>query len=402
MDLEKFLKNFIFEWKSTIINEVQIWDLKIKQFINEYWTSKQRQSCSLHEVSYRACFKWELPNFFIKVLTKNWDIVYDPFSWRWTTLIEAWLMWRNVIVNDINPLTKIIANSRFFIPKKEDVEKRLNKIPLLSNIKSDIDLSMFYHEKTLLEILSLKKYLLEVNINGNEDSIDRWIKMVATSRLTGHSKWFFSVYTLPPNQAVTPESQIKINKKRDQLPDYRDVKKLILKKSKWLMSCISEYDREILYNAWINWKFLNKNAWDTGEINDWSVTLTVTSPPFLDIVNYAQDNWLRCWFNWIDINKNNITTSKNITDWCEFIQKVFNELFRTTKNWWYVAFEVWEVKKWKIKLDEYVVKLWINSWFNCIGILINDQKFTKTSNIWWIGNNDWWTNTNRIVLFFKN
>lgn len=47
---------------------------------------------------------------------------------------------------------------------------------------------MFYHEKTLLEILSLKKYLLEVNINGNEDSIDRWIKMVATSRLTGHSK----------------------------------------------------------------------------------------------------------------------------------------------------------------------------------------------------------------------
>ena len=28
--------------------------------------------------------------------------------------------------------------------------------------------------------------------------------------------------------------------------------------------------------------------------------LTVTSPPFLDVVQYAKDNWLRCWFNGLD------------------------------------------------------------------------------------------------------
>jgi len=46
-------------------------------------------------------------------------------------------------------------------------------------------------------------------------------------------------------------------------------------------------------------RFFNKDAQSTG-IKSNSVKLTVTSPPFLDIVNYAEDNWLRCWFNNID------------------------------------------------------------------------------------------------------
>jgi hypothetical protein len=35
--------------------------------------------------------------------------------------------------------------------------------------------------------------------------------MVAVNRLTGHSPGFFSVYTLPPNQAVSVKAQQKIN-----------------------------------------------------------------------------------------------------------------------------------------------------------------------------------------------
>jgi hypothetical protein len=37
----------------------------------------------------------------------------------------------------------------------------------------------------------------------------------------------------------------------------------------------------------------------------------------------------------------------------------------------------------------------------CLGILINTQTFTKTSNIWGINNNSDGTNSNRIVLFRK-
>ena len=38
-------------------------------FVNEFWTSKQRAASSLHEISYRACFKPQLPRFFIERLT---------------------------------------------------------------------------------------------------------------------------------------------------------------------------------------------------------------------------------------------------------------------------------------------------------------------------------------------
>jgi methyltransferase DNA modification enzyme len=42
------------------------------------------------------------------------------------------------------------------------------------------------------------------------------------------------VYTLPPNQAVSIERQKIINQNRSQIPEYRDTKKIILKKSKSL------------------------------------------------------------------------------------------------------------------------------------------------------------------------
>ena len=62
-------------------------------FINEFWTSKQRAASGLHEISYRACFKPQLPRFFIERLTSAQDyLIYDPFLGRGTTLIEAALL----------------------------------------------------------------------------------------------------------------------------------------------------------------------------------------------------------------------------------------------------------------------------------------------------------------------
>ena len=63
--------------------------------------------------------------------------------------------------------------------------------------------------------------------------------MVATNRLTGHSTGFFSVYTLPPNQAVSAQSQKRINMKREQVPEYRDTHQIILRKTRRLLRSVS-------------------------------------------------------------------------------------------------------------------------------------------------------------------
>ncbi len=411
-DIDKYLKNFrlksqadvsIKSPQKTKIEFIKIDGKKYPKYINEYWTSKQRQASSIHEVAYRACFKAQLPRFFIDLLSKDNDIVYDPFSGRGTTIIEAALMGRKIISNDINPLNRILSKSRLNIPTLDELESRLNEIPSSTKKKSNIDLSMFYHKKTLTEILSLRNYLLKRKGNKKEDYIDEWIRMVATNRLTGHSSGFFSVYTLPPNQAVSPDSQIKINKKRKQKPPYRDIKKLILKKSKSLLKDISIEQIKQLRKISKSAKFITRDASQTKSIKNNSVQLTVTSPPFLNIVQYADDNWLRCWFNDININKveKNITTPKSLNQWCETMQSVFNELYRVTKNNGWVAFEVGEIRSGKINLDEHVVPLGINAGFKCEYIVINQQSFTKTSNIWGVDNNFKGTNSNRIVLFLK-
>ena len=135
---------------------------------------------------------------------------------------------------------------------------------------------------------------------GELDLIDEWIRMVALNRLTGHSAGFFSVYTLPPNQAVSVKSQIKINEKRKQVPPRRDVAKLILKKSRSLIKDITSETAETLRAVAVKSLLTTAPAAGTKEIPAESVSLVVTSPPFLDVVQYAIDNWLRCWFAGFD------------------------------------------------------------------------------------------------------
>jgi hypothetical protein len=201
---------------------IKVGKKEIPRYEAEFWTSKQRQASCLHEISYRACFKAEVPQFFIKWLTEEGDTVYDPFNGRGTTIIEAGLLNRKIIANDINPLSEILSRPRFSIPDSEKLIKRLNSIKINMKAKADIDLSMFYHPRTESEIVSIRNYLKRRSASRKEDDVDRWIRMVATNRLTGHSKGFFSVYTLPPNQAVSQASQIKINKRLSQKPEYRD------------------------------------------------------------------------------------------------------------------------------------------------------------------------------------
>lgn len=372
-------------------------------FEGEFWTSRQRQASSLHEISYRACFKAQLPKFFIELFTKKNDTVYDPFSGRGTTAIESGLLGRKVIANDVNPLSRILCEPRFFIPDLSLVEERLSSIPINEKRKAEMDLSMFYHPKTESEIVSLKQYLIKRNKSGTEDELDRWIRMVATSRLTGHSPGFFSVYTFPPNQAVSAYRQKLINKKRKQKPEYRDIRKIIFKKSKQLIQGLTVKEILTLRRIGSRALFLNSDARTTKQIDDNSVQLTVTSPPFLDVVQYADDNWIRCWFNDLDLARiaKKITMAQTPVAWAAVIGDVFHELYRITRKGGWIAFEVGEVRNRTIRLDEYVVPMGTEAGFQCKGIVINRQQFTKTSNIWGIKNNHKGTNSNRIVLFTK-
>lgn len=372
----------------------------------EFWTSRQRQSHPIHySVSYRASFKPELPSFFItQYLKKKACRVLDPFGGRGTTALQANLEGHYAIHLDINPLSIFLASSRKHIPTYEKIEKILNS-PLFSKSelrkpcpesKWDEDLLAFYHKDTLLELKNLKRIFKENNFPELP-----FIQMIALSRLHGHSPGFFSVYTFP-QVSIPAIQQRKNNQKRKILPEYKSIVPRILQKAKRdLSKPLPPFFHEFsAYN-----QYLLGDARNLSTIQENSIDLVITSPPFLDKVDYRKDNWIRHWF--LDIPPSeleNITILSSLENWIQFMKEVISSLYRVVKPGGHIVIEVGEVQKGNdvIHLDEWIVQIGEEVGFEWVQTHIQTQKFTKLSNCWKVFNNEKGTNSNRCVTLYKN
>ncbi|TGK13021.1 site-specific DNA-methyltransferase [Leptospira fletcheri] len=366
--------------------------------IGEFWTSKQRQAHPIHYVvSYRASFKPELPSFFIgKYLGTRKGVVLDPFGGRGTTAIQANLEGHIAVHNDISPMSLALVQSRRIIPSVSELEEKLASFDLSSDLpeeEGDSGLLHFYHKDTLKELKNLKRILSE-----DTSPEAKYLGITALSRLHGHSPGFFSVYSFP-QISIPPTAQKRNNEKKGIVPEYREVKPRILQKLKRdlrekLPPFFHEFSSRNLYT--------NQSSMNMSRIADSSVDLVVTSPPFLDKVNYEEDNWLRYWFLNISLEKEQKPSIfATLAGWCEFIQGTLRELSRVLQPGGFLVMEVGEVRKGKtvFNLDEYVIRcaegtslVWENTY-------INDQKFTKLANCWNVSNNEKGTNSNRCVIF---
>ncbi|MDF3820224.1 DNA methyltransferase [Leptospira sp. 96542] len=370
-----------------------------KILYGEFWTAKQRQGHPIHHtVSYRASFKPELPSFFInEFLKKKNRVVYDPFGGRGTTAIQANIEGHIAVHNDIHPLSIFLASARQYVPRLEDLEKKLNSLDLEKwNDEDEFDSKLlpFFHPKTLNEIKNLRRYI------QIDDSVEmKFLGLIALSRLHGHSTGFFSVYTFP-QVSIPPEAQAKNNLKRNVVPDYRPIKPRILQKMKRdLAKPIPPFYHEFSKN-----NIYSLNSANSVPIESESVDLIVTSPPFLDKVDYEGDNWLRHWFLGIEKNPSRkLSIFRNINDWNEFIKSTLFESSRVLKKGAHMVMEVGEVKKGNtiLNLDEDVVRMSLGTGLVWTKTYVHTQNFTKLSNCWQVSNNEKGTNSNRCVVLKK-
>ena len=374
--------------------------------VGEFWTSRQRQGHSLHEISYRACFKSQLPEYFIKRYTEPGDSVLDPFMGRGTTPLQAHLMGRRAFGSDINPLCIMLASPRFNPPSLAEIESRLHEIPLdAADIPAaDAQLTVFYHADTLRQLVAYKRWFAARTASGLFDNIDDWIRMVCINRLSGHSSGFFSVRTMPPNQAVSLKRQRIINERNNQTPEPKDTRAIILRKSRSLLRSFRANGSDAGDATPIPKTAPDMapvlavcDSADLSHVPDSSIDLVVTSPPFLDVVDYKGDNWLRCWFAGIDPAHVEIDSHSSVHTWRAWLRETFEELARVLRPGGRIAFEVGEVRKGSIPLEDEVIAAADGLPLRVERILINEQRFTKTSNLWGIRNNESGTNTNRVV-----
>lgn len=290
-------------------------------------------------------------------------------------------------------MSRLLVEARLDPPSLAEVEARLHALSLDGSAEHPDDFDVFFHERTLNQICRLRDYLVERRAAGAADAVDRWIQMVALNRLTGHSRGFFSVYTLPPNQAASIERQRKNNARRNQIPEYRDVADLILRKTRRLLRDLPRQGPTGRSRGFLQQAVGEPFAWDGRP-----VSLAITSPPFLNVVDYKGDNWMRCWFAGIDPDVVNVTQTSSLDAWKALVRAALDNVAAISAPNGVFAFEVGEVRKGSLLLDRVVADVARETAWKPFCFLVNEQVFTKTSNTWGVDNNRGGTNSNRIVV----
>lgn len=356
----------------------------------QFWIQKQRQGHSLHFVNpYQACFAPQIPRFFINNFSEEGDIILDPFCGRGTTILEANNLRRVGIGVDASPLAVFLSKAKLQNVTYEEVVKRLDEIDFFKKILEGYDdFKDIYHQETYSQIMNLKKQL-------KNNRVDNLIKSIILGRLHGHSKSFFSVWTF--NVISFSKERIKRqSEKRGIKPEFRDIKPRILLKAKTVLrDSVPEPPESKIYHS------DSRNL----PVENNSIDLIVTSPPFLNVINYIDDNWLRFWFLGIDREKlrDKIVQTANLEEYKKFIEDAMAEMNRVLKKGKYCIIEVGDVNhnSKKVYLDHMIVSLAKRNGFKIEKVMINYMESPKISRAFSRKNHGEGTKTNRCVIMKK-
>lgn len=250
--------NYSFSEALQILNKIN-WDFK--GFSTQYLTHK------FHP--YPARFIPQIPLTFIKLFTKEGETVLDPMCGGGTTLVEAFLNNRNSIGNDFNPLATLIskvkvtlipdAEFKYFKEELQKMKRYLDldykmidkKIESLPNRK----ISKIFNRVVISKLEVIRETLLEIEEKGGHDDIYDLVRVALSS----------TIWSLVENGGNS------------------DVDYLFLKK-------INSMEKELKKMAKIV-KNAPKARIITGdarklEIESNSVDLIVTSPPYVNALDY--------------------------------------------------------------------------------------------------------------------
>ena len=374
------------------------------------WTHRQRQMHTIHyAVSYRASFKPELPDFFVRrYAPMPGATVLDPFGGRGTTVLQANLLGQKAIHNDVNPVASFLCSARQVIPPLPELTAMTLELKLRRDREPENAdgprLLPFFHPETLSEILDLRDLVI-AHRDGGDPAI-RYVGLTALSRLYGHSAGFFSVYTFP-QISIMPGAQRRNNARRNQQPVYRDIRERIVRKLKRDLGA----DIPHSYHAAAEGnEYHCSDARNLSGIPSESVDLVITSPPFLNKVNYKDDNWMRAWFLGLEdeMARAEVMMTPDISLWLHFMRDVAREMGRVLKKGGRAVIEVGEVSYAgdNMNLEEEMLAFLPleveGGLLKPERIFVNSQKFTKLSNCWEVENNRLGTNTNRCLVLRKH
>ncbi|MBI2133627.1 site-specific DNA-methyltransferase [Candidatus Woesearchaeota archaeon] len=302
---------------------------------------------------YMAMFPPNVPNHFIKKYSKKGDVVFDPFSGRGTTAIEACFEGRIGIGNDKNPLAYVLTKAQTSVPSYKRIIKRIQDLEKDFLSWNDTkkaepwEIEMIFHPHTLSHLRFLK-----TSLNWKSSSVDNFIMAMLLGILHGRSEGYLSL-PMPNTFSYSPNYIKGFVEKHNLIRPNRDAFELLRRK---LQRC---YDKPINKGkAYIG------DARKTSKIKDSSVDLIITSPPYTRLITYAKFNWIRLWALGYDaklLEKKLFTTSSQLK-YYDFMKEVLRNCQRVLKKEAKLVLVIGDVQQ---KDKSKIVNLAEEVWMNC-------------------------------------
>lgn len=224
--------------------------------------------------------------------------VFDPFCGRGTTVLESLLLGRNAAGSDINPVAFCVARAKAERPTLPAVLRRVSDLQSIyeesSREKWGKTRSLLpaffrraFYPTTLKELLLLRSTL---SWSGNRT--DRFIAALVLGSLHGEmdrSDAYFS-NQMPRTICLKPDYSVRYWRANGLFPERRKVFEMLKQKAKHRLSGLDEH------------KMGKVKLTDSRDVSrhfsslQGKVSLIITSPPYLNVTRYEEDQWLRLWF----------------------------------------------------------------------------------------------------------
>ncbi|MGR4893208.1 DNA methyltransferase [Sphingopyxis sp. LARHCG72] len=246
----------------------------------------------LHSICpYFAMFPEEFVERHVLAHSSIGDLVFDPFSGRGTTAFQSLLMDRRSAGTDINPVAACISGAKVNPPSLIDLLTRIEELRVNYVAPRIEGLGVFFercfHPSTLPQIVYLRT---ELDWQGN--ITDRFIAAMALGALHGESHRSRLCFSnrMPRTISTKPDYSVRWWASRNLEAPERDVFSILkeLAKFRLAMGAPERRGTVILSDA--------RSAAAVHPDLHGQVRLVVTSPPYVDVTDYAEDQWLRLWF----------------------------------------------------------------------------------------------------------
>jgi len=247
----------------------------------------------LHKMMSRVGgFPASLARYFIVQYSKAGDVVLDPFCGKGTTLLEALALGRSAVGGDIAPDAVLVSRAKCSGVSIAEAANYIEAFDTTRRVSvSDVprDVSLFFSRGTLLQLLSIRKQLLEDMESRKKRRIATFVCGVLLGILHGHSQLSLS---LPCNQvfAMSPNYVRRYVLAHGLKRPNRDVRECLLMKTLELLPGPRLAGRaRVVEAAAQRCRSYVKGVFACPD-------MILTSPPYLDRQTYIKDSWLRLWF----------------------------------------------------------------------------------------------------------